>query len=76
MRYFSHNEYIADNENIESAGIKTVSEDEIRQNYYPKWLELMKAKYGEDAVEAKYTFEDCLDDYITIHWAWEVTDSV
>jgi len=72
MRYFSYNEYIADNDNTESTGVKTVSEKEIRVNYYPKWLERMKAKYGDD--EAKLTFENCLEDFIIIHWAWEVTN--
>jgi hypothetical protein len=34
----------------------------------------MCEKYGKEIVDANYSFEDCLDDWIVVHWAWEVTE--
>lgn len=69
MRYFSYNEYTEDpNENP----VKTVSEEDIRRDYYPYWYERMCKKYGEEYVDAYFSFPDCLEDWIVVNWAWEV----
>ena len=60
MRYFSYNVPTEDG-NI----VVTVSEDEIRKNYYPYWVGRLEG--WEDSC----TFEDCLEDWRTVHWAWE-----
>ena len=68
MRYFSYIEYEKD-----SLGeIVTVSEDHIRQNYYPYWRKTMVRLLSEDRVRESYSFEDCLGDWIALNWAWEV----
>lgn len=69
MRYYSFNEY------DENGGrIETMSEDEIRQTYYPYWYKKMCEKFGKEEVDAKWSFEDCLDDWIVVNWAWETTN--
>lgn len=69
MRYFSYNEYVEDpNEN----SLVTVSENDILVTYYPFWYDKMCEKYGKEHVDATYSFEDCLDDWIVVNWAWEV----
>ena len=71
MRYFSYDEP----DPFGPGGIiVTVSEDEIREEFYPYWYEKMCAKYGKEHVDETYSFEDCLDDWVVVHWAWEVKD--
>lgn len=69
MRYFSYNEY-DDN----GGHVVTMSEEEIRKEYYPYWYGKMCNKFGKDHVDEKYSFEDCLDDWQVVHWAWEVNE--
>lgn len=69
MRYYSHHEYDENGGHIE-----TFSEDEIRKEYYPYWYGKMCEKYGKEHVDAIYGFEECLEDWCTLHWAWEVTE--
>lgn len=49
----------------------TMSEDEIRKEYYPWWYRKMCEKFGKEHVDSTYSFEDCLEDWITVHWAWK-----
>ena len=69
MRYFSYNEY-DDN----GGHVVTMSEEEIRKEYYPYWYGKMCNKFGKDHVDEKYSFENCLDDWRVVHWAWEVNE--
>lgn len=69
MRYYSYNEYF---ENPNTNPVVTVSEQEIRDSYYPFWYEKMCKKFGKEHVDETYSFEDCLDDWIVVNWAWEV----
>lgn len=70
MRYFSYNEPTEDGN-----GVKTVvmSEEQIRDVYWPYWYGKMCAKYGKEKVDQDYSFADCLDDWIAVNWAWEIT---
>lgn len=47
------------------SGTYIVTEDEIRTQFYPYWKEQME-KIGK-AEEA--TFENCVEDFIVVHWA-------
>lgn len=69
MRYYSYNDYIDDpsNNNI----IVTKSEEEIRKEYWPYWYGKMCNKFGKEIVDKNYSFEDCLEDWIIVNWAWE-----
>ena len=67
MRYFT---YI---EPEEDSGTKyvTLSEEEIRNEYYPYWYGKMCRKFGKEYVDKTYSFEECLEDWRIIHWAVE-----
>ena len=69
MRYFSFNEFDG-----ESGWVSTLSEDDIRRDYFPYWQKRMIDKFGEEYYNANYSFEDCLNDWIIGNWAWEVDD--
>jgi hypothetical protein len=67
MRYWSYSEPDIDVSVI-------LSENAILTSYFPKWYELM-AKAGKDIpADAKITERMCIDDWITIHWAYETDE--
>ena len=70
MRYFSYTWPVEDDNPV----TETFSEDDIRREYWPFWYEKMCQKYGKNHVDETYTFEDCLEDWIDVHWAQEVTE--
>lgn len=47
-----------------------MTEDEILLNYYPSWCSKMKA-LGRDTLISK---ERCIEDWVTVHWAWKKQD--
>ena len=67
MRVFKYNEY-------EDTEPRLITEQEIRVEYWPYWYERMCKKFGKEEVDSKFTFEDCLDDWVIVNWAWEVKD--
>lgn len=69
MRYFS---YYGKSDDGESH-IETISENEIRRNYWPVWYAQMCDRYEQAYVDEHYCFEDCLDYWISTHRAWSVT---
>ena len=73
MRYYSYNEYDPDSPIADDGGgyVVTLSEDDIRKNYYPYWYKKMCEKFEQSYVDQNYSFEDCLSDWIVINWAWE-----
>ena len=75
MRYYSYNEAVFDNDgNLVGNEVITMSEEEIRTTYFHYWQQRMNKKFGEDCVKTLYVFEDCLNDWIVVNWAWEVTE--
>jgi hypothetical protein len=76
MRYFSYNEYDPGHPLADDTGgyVRTLSEEDIRREYYPYWYKKMCEKYGQERVDNDYTFEDFLGDWIIVHWAWEVKE--
>ncbi len=73
MRYYSYNEYDPDSPLADESGgyVVTLSEEDIRKNYYPYWYKRMCEKYEQSYVDQNYSFEDCLSDWIVGNWAWE-----
>ena len=73
MRYFCYNELDMNVDGIIlSNRVETVSEEWIRKEYYPHWYKRMCDIFGELKVIADYNFNDCLDNWIAVNWAWEV----
>ena len=71
MRYFCYNELV---EPDSGTSVVTVSEEDIRKEYYPWWRERMIKKYGEQEFEKIWSFEECLEDLIVSNRAWEADD--
>ena len=70
MRYFSYNAW--GEETADGDDTVTLSEEDIRKEYYPYWYEKMCNKFGKEHVDKQYSFEDCLYDWRIVNWAWEV----
>jgi hypothetical protein len=73
MRYFSYNEYDPNSPLSDADGgyIITVSEDDIKKTYWNYWYTRMCEKYEQSYVDENYTFEDCLEDWVIVNWAWK-----
>jgi hypothetical protein len=72
VKIFCYNEPIFDdNGNLIGNELITVSDEDIRRDYYPWWKEQMK-RSGRNPDD--YTFYDCLDDWMVVNWAWESHD--
>lgn len=67
MRYYSFHEFVGDHSRV-----TTLSEEDIRKEYYPYWKKRMIEKFGEEYYNEHYSFETCLEDWIMVSWAWEV----
>jgi hypothetical protein len=76
MRYFSYNEYDPNSQFADETGgyVVTVSEDDIKRTYWPYWYNRMCAKYEQAYIDENYSFEDCLEDWVVVHHAWESKD--
>ena len=74
MRYYCYNAYDSKAPVHLREYVETFSEEEIRNDWYPYWLNRMYEKYDKNYVDSNYNFEDSLEDWITVHWAWESTD--
>ena len=74
MKYYSYNEYDPESELADETGgyVVTVSEEDIRKVYWPYWYGRMIDRFGKAHVDNNYSFNDCLDDWIVVNWAWEV----
>ena len=68
MRYFTFVQPLDDSGAPEYV---TMSEEDVRKEYYPYWYDKMCHKYGKSHVDEHYCFEDCLDDWKIVHWAVE-----
>lgn len=66
MKYYSYNQLDENNKHI----IITVSEDDIIAEYWDWWYDKMIKKFGEG--HEWITRECCIDDYVVVHWAWEI----
>jgi hypothetical protein len=73
MRYFSYIEYDPNSPLSDADGgyIITVSEDDIKKTYWNYWYTRMCEKYEQSYVDENYTFEDCLEDWVIVNWAWK-----
>jgi hypothetical protein len=60
MRYYSYNEFDPDSIGADEYGgyVVTMSEEDIRKQYYPYWYDRMCKKFGKDHVDTTFSFED------------------
>jgi hypothetical protein len=69
MRYFCYMQ--TGGERGETYEVVTLSEEEIREEYYADWFAMMRRKYTIEQMEQGFCFEDFLDDWIVVNRAWE-----
>lgn len=48
----------------------TITDEEILAIYWNHWKSLMVSKFGPD--HELITKENCIDDFVVVHWAYEV----
>lgn len=65
MRIFSYHEY-SEGKPI----ILSVTELDIRKQWYPYWYEMMCKKYGKDVTDNQFDFDSCIEDWIVTNGAW------
>lgn len=51
--------------------VETLSEEQILAIYWDYWYGQMCKKFGKEHVDANYTKQDCIDDWVIVHWAVE-----
>jgi len=56
--------------------VDTLSESDIIAEYWPFWYVAMCNKFGKEHVDANYSEQDCIDDWVVVHWAWESKDGI
>lgn len=72
-RYFSYYEPCDGPDGYSQVGnVVTLTEDDIRDSYYPYWYDRMCDKFGQDIVDSDYGFSDCLYDWVVEHHGWEI----
>jgi len=50
-----------------------MTDGEIVAEHWDAWYDRMREKYG-DAPSREYSSEECIRDFVSIHWATEITD--
>lgn len=54
------------------SGEYTLTDDEILEFYYSEWAKAMVRAGKRD----KISKENCIQDFVVVHWAWEVKADV
>jgi hypothetical protein len=54
---------------------ETFSEKEIFSKYWEEWSAKMIAKYGQEQFDKGWSREECIEDWVTVNWAWESSES-
>lgn len=67
MKKYCYNEYV---EGDDKPLVVEMTEEEILKDYWPVWSKKMEKKFGPD--HELITKENCIKDWVTILWAWEV----
>lgn len=65
MKYYSYYEYEPNRPYI-----VTKSEEDIRKEYWSYWYDKMCMKYEQAYVDENYSLNDCIEDWVVVHWAW------
>ena len=68
-KIFEYNEFLPNGKDT----IVRVSGEDILTLYYPFWEEQMDKKYGIGR-DRSNDIKDCIEDFVIINWAWEVTN--
>jgi hypothetical protein len=74
QRWFRYSEpYCSETTKIpDSDSISLVSEDYVKKVYFPRWLEAMTKKWGDNLTtiySQEALFELCLNDFLVVYYA-------
>lgn len=72
MRYFQYEVPVHVDGKYVGPETITMSEDDIRKEFWLYWYGKMCGKYGQDEVDANWTFDHCLEDWLVVHFGREV----
>jgi len=64
---------VADGDPTDSTSSEDTAMSIYRKIYEQHWHEKMCKKFGKEHVANNYSFQDCLEDWIIVNWAWEST---
>ncbi len=53
---------------IDLDGEHVITEEQIKNTYFSWWSSQMKRVAKEDMI----TLENCIIDWMTVHWGWEI----
>lgn len=72
MKVYRYNERLEDDTDVTI----DITEKQILEVYWPWWLNQMHKKYGKNIgyYQELVTEENCIEDWVTSNWAWDVTD--
>ena len=62
---------VADQDEVGNPLVSELSEQEILDQYWDYWYNRVCKKIGKEWTDLNCTHEDCINDWVTIHWAWE-----
>lgn len=68
MKYYSYAYYDPD---PEKRMVKTLSEQEILDEYWDYWKECMEKKFKKEFNRDEANKLGCITDWCVVHWAWE-----
>lgn len=71
MRYWTFVEPLSPENEDFSPVFTTMSDEDILKEYWDSWYERMCNKFGKDHVDANYGPQECIDDWVIVHWAIE-----
>ena len=52
------------------SGTYEITDEEIKRTFYPQWRARMRKKNSSFS-ESVLTLENCIKDFVTVHYAWE-----
>jgi len=72
VRYFAYNDLGENGEPI----VTIVTDQQILKEYWEYWCRSMEEKKGLTVEEFRaLNQDDCIEDWINIHWAWQVDEN-
>lgn len=71
MKYWT---YVEPGDDGVSPVYTTLSEQEILDQYWDYWYGKMCEKFGKEEVDTNWCKQDCIEDWVIIHWAWQSDD--
>lgn len=75
MKTYAYNDPIFDGTgNLVGNSIVNVTEPQILNVYWDYWYDEMCKKFGKEHVDTHYSTTDCIEDWVIVNWAWQVSD--